>query len=198
MNRKVIGGLAVIVLAAFGLAAVGSGPYYALPSWAQKLVCVADNCPRFVVLTNWNSEAVLDRETGLVWERAPGAVLDNSGQPLGPATWGGAVELCRQFTVGGRMGWRLPTIEELYSLIDPETDEQGLPPGHPFLNVQLNVDPDHRALYWSATRPDPAAGFGSIPNTARIIGFRGTLGVDVITDRNFFWCVRGGSGVQPL
>ena len=40
------------------------GPYYATPSWDQKLPCSsASNCPRFIVLSNWNSEAVLDRET---------------------------------------------------------------------------------------------------------------------------------------
>ena len=43
------------------------GPYYALPSWDRKMVAVN----RFVVLTNWNSEAVLDKETGLVWELSP-------------------------------------------------------------------------------------------------------------------------------
>jgi hypothetical protein len=40
----------------------GNGPYYPTPSWDQKLPAAT----RFVVLTNWNREAVLDRETGLV------------------------------------------------------------------------------------------------------------------------------------
>ena len=200
MNRKVFGGLAVILLAAFGLGAVANGPYYALPSWAQKITCVADNCQRFVVLANWNSEAVLDRETGLVWERAPGTAPGGPfGEPITTLPWGEAVEACRQFTVGGRMGWRLPTIEELQSLIDADTDERGLPPGHPFQNVQTSRDPNRRALYWSSTRPDPAAGFGSIPDTARIVGFLGTIGVSHMTlDANWFWCVRGGSGVEPF
>ena len=42
------------------------GPYYATPSWDQKLTI-----NRFVVLSNWNNEAVLDRETGIVWEQSP-------------------------------------------------------------------------------------------------------------------------------
>ena len=53
-------------------AASGPGPFYAEPAWDQKLACPTKaNCPRFLVLTNWNSEAVLDKETGLVWERSP-------------------------------------------------------------------------------------------------------------------------------
>jgi hypothetical protein len=43
------------------------GPYLATPARDQKLQCDSlATCPRFVVLSNWNSEAVLDRETGLV------------------------------------------------------------------------------------------------------------------------------------
>jgi hypothetical protein len=35
-----------------------NGPYYANPSWDQQL----PDATRFIVLLNWNSEAVLDRE----------------------------------------------------------------------------------------------------------------------------------------
>ncbi len=44
-----------------------NGPYYANPSWAQQIP--AAQC--FIVLSNWGNAAVLDRETGLVWERSP-------------------------------------------------------------------------------------------------------------------------------
>jgi hypothetical protein len=51
---------------------VAPGPYYAKPSWDQKLDCTTPaNCPRFVVLELRPHAAVLDRETGLVWERSP-------------------------------------------------------------------------------------------------------------------------------
>src|SRR5215475_2846841 len=49
-----------------------TGPYYATPAWDQKLQCdTLATCPRFVLLSNWNNAAVLDRETGLVWEQSP-------------------------------------------------------------------------------------------------------------------------------
>ena len=81
--------------------------------------------------------AVLDKETGLVWERSEG---------IAPTDWGSALSLCTTTTIGWRKGWRLPTIEELASLIDPWVSSPGptLPPGHPFTGVAAT-------FYWSAT-----------------------------------------------
>src|SRR6266478_3023456 len=93
---------------------------------------------RFRVLTAFNSEAVLDRETGLVWERDPSTA---------PVAWPNARLFCAQKAVGGRGGWRLPAFNELASLVDPTVTNPGvprLPAGHPFLNVQASA-------YWSAT-----------------------------------------------
>src|SRR4030042_5199182 len=45
---------------------------YSTNSWSKKLPCDSQtNCPRFEVLADFNNEAVLDKETGLVWEKAP-------------------------------------------------------------------------------------------------------------------------------
>src|SRR5258706_16328966 len=63
-------GLVAAALLALGAGPAGAdavGPYYATPSWDQTLPAST----RFVVLSNFNSEAVLDRETGLVWEKSP-------------------------------------------------------------------------------------------------------------------------------
>src|SRR6202030_435310 len=76
-----------------------NGPYYSVPSWDQQIPATQ----RFIVLTNFASAAVLDRETGLVWERSP-------SQTAGFLE--AALTRCKQLTTGGRGGWRLPRVEE--------------------------------------------------------------------------------------
>ncbi len=88
---------------------------------------------RFVLVMN--NEAVLDRETGLVWERDAG---------LGTYNWQDAITHCYNTDIGGRGGWRLPTIAELTTLVDKTQTDPALPAGHPFINVQSSD-------YWSST-----------------------------------------------
>ena len=184
MNRRLssISSFALLLLLVVGIEraqaqTVAVGPYYATPSWDQKLACTnAANCPRFVVLSNWNSEAVLDRETGLVWDRAPGLVslaLDDAHLS------------CNDRTIGGRRGWRVPTYQDLSSLVDPSVlAGPVLPPGHPFEGVLGNE-------YWSATT------MGIEPTVAWALNFAsGTRRRDLRTSTKFVWCVRGGQGVD--
>src|SRR5262249_23712454 len=92
------------------------GPYYATPSWDQTLACpTPTSCPRFIVLSNRNSDAVLDRETGLVWEKSPSSTPLPWEDPNAPVN---AATHCNQLKVGNRAGWRLPTVQELATLID--------------------------------------------------------------------------------
>ena len=108
---------------------VANGPYYATPSWDQTLPVAT----RFIVLSNFNSEAVLDRETGLVWERTPSA--------LRTFTQNDANFHCQHLKTGGRMGWRMPQTAELFSLLDPSKinnsfgQPAALPDGHPFVGT---------------------------------------------------------------
>ena len=158
------------------------GPYYATPSWDQKLQCDTQaTCPRFIVLSNWNSEAVLDRETGLVWDRSPVA----SG-----FIWSSAVSTCVARTTGNRFGWRLPTVNELASLFDPSaTNVPFLPSGHPF-----NGLPTGSTSFWTVT-PGTEAGTGH-----RNVGYALSAGgpsfsVSHVSTDTFplgVWCVRGG------
>jgi hypothetical protein len=159
---------------------VANGPYYATPSWDQKIACSSPaTCPRFVVLADWNHQAVLDRETGLVWERTPGGPGD------GTEDWGNAYGSCIQKRVANRMGWRLPSLQELQSLLDTNVQTNGLPAGHPFFNISTTE------LYWSATRSPNG------PTLAFAVGFEsgGSLGGDYLTVGQYrYWCVRGPGG----
>ena len=152
-------------------AASGVGPFFPEPAWDRKLPASF----RFYVLTDWNNAAVLDKETGLVWERSPAQT----------GTWSAARSLCAALTTGNRRGWRLPSLHELQSLIQPNVDPPGpsLPLGHPFSNVQL-------IGYWSATIDVEH------PNAAWLVSFPGGGGVGfgdvVMAGALGIWCVRGG------
>ena len=152
-------------------AASGNGPYYAEPSWSQKLPAAT----RFVVLLDWNSEAVLDRNTGLVWERSPAAPAE---------TWNRARLTCLNKTVGGQKGFRLPSIVELTSLVDPANNNPALPAGHPFTNVLSSI-------YWSATSSAENPTFAW-----DVVLGNGFVSSSNKTNFNHFWCVRGGSNAE--
>jgi hypothetical protein len=132
---------------------------------------------RFVVLTVFNSDVVLDKETGLVWEKSPQA----TGISLSNARL-----TCANKAVGGRKGWRLPSLPELASLVDPSVASPGptLQPGHPFQAVQP-------ANYWS--------GSAHADNSTLMwgVGFNNgvMLGVSKAFDQRA-WCVRGGMSAE--
>jgi Protein of unknown function (DUF1566) len=147
-----------------------------LKSWSN----VIPPAKRFVVLADFNNHAVLDRETGLVWEKTPNPI---------PAVgeWHGARYACINTNVGGRKGWRLPSIPELASLIDlSATAAPMLPPGHPFTTGFTSVQ---SVSFWSATAST------ELPTTVAwfVNFFDGN--VDTSNQGNApdlrVWCVRG-------
>jgi hypothetical protein len=150
-----------------------------LKSWSRK---IANAKERFVVLPAFSQEAVLDMETGLVWERSPSTEF---------RTWLEAMGDCYSRIVGDRLGWRLPTIEELASLIDPTRSSPPLlPSGHPFTNVQSGGQ-----TYWSSTSL-----FATPPNafTIRPISEDPIVRTEIKAVREgLVWCVRGGHGPSP-
>jgi len=178
--------LGLLVLAALALpgglahGASSAGPYYATPSWDQTLPAAT----RFIVLTNMSSQAVLDRETGLVWEQAPDGT--NLYDWLSAQTHCNRLSQVGAPSVGGRLGWRLPTLQELASLVDPsQVNRPFLPAGHPFSNVQSS-------FYWSATTSASGAS-----NAWFVFLFNGDVEIGTKAFTNFVWCVRGGHGVDP-
>ena len=144
-----------------------NGPYYATPSWDQTL----PSPTRFIILSNFASAAVLDRNTGLVWEKAPATT---------PQNWSNARFNCIGKDVGGQKGWRLPSIPELTSLLHPANTSPALPTGHPFTDVQSGE-------YWSATTD------AEFPTAAWVAGFDFS-GVTALSKQATLrvWCVRGG------
>ena len=123
---------------------------------------------------------MLDRETGLVWQRSPDTEAVN---------WTEALGFCSSRVTGNRFGWRLPAAAELYSLGDRIS---GLPTGHPFLNVVVNGE------YWTTTQDiGPVFGgfvltmifFTSGAQTNEV--FPG-IQVGQTTAFRHWWCVRGG------
>lgn len=141
-------------------------------SWDKKL----PNTARFTVLSDFGGAAVRDNETGLVWEQSPETKTVN---------WSGARFQCTSRKIGGRMGWRLPSVHELASLVDPSVSPgPTLPAGHPFTNVQA-------AHYWSASS------FAGKPSHAWNVGFVMGMVHDIkTTDSHNVWCVRGTSNAD--
>ncbi len=155
-----------------GTAVDGSGEPVATtqtqPSWDQDLPA----SERFKLVLG--GAAVLDNNTGLTWEQSPLAIRHS---------WSSALAQCLKRGTGGQMGWRLPSIHELTSLVVPGNPAGGpdLPVGHPFSS---SVTPQ---FYWSATTSV------SGPTSAWTVSFgSGTLLTQGKTAPTYVWCVRGG------
>ncbi len=158
-------------VAAAGMVLLGAGGAQALDlrSWDQHLTA-----GRFVVLSAFGSQAVLDKETQLVWQRTPASV---------EAGWSAARGACENLVVGGRRGWRLPTAHELTSLIDPAIQAAPrLPEGHPFSSVAAT-------WYWTTT-PSPYSESGEV----FVVDLDSTLVAPAEKEDHSLrrWCVRGG------
>jgi Protein of unknown function (DUF1566) len=159
-----------------------AGPYYATPSWDQTMPAAT----RFVVLSNFDNGAVLDRETGLVWDRAP------SQTTLDYET---GVTTCLTKQLGGRLGWRLPTAAEASSLLQAPTPTPpgavvppDLPAGHPFVVAEPLEIMTVTSLY---TGTD---GTFIVSNLAGGSGFHLYFVAPQHPLPLLIWCVRGPDG----
>ena len=168
----------IVALFVFASLAV-AGP---VPTWDKQI----NGKGRFNVLSQFDGTAVFDKETGRVWEQSPGDVDGDGDVDLDDRrSWFIALARCYNKEVGGRKGWRLPTIEELASLVDTSQPAPTLPAGHPFSNVQSS-------FYWSATT------LADLTSSAWSVFFSfGHVGIDDKSNVSFVWCVRGGQGIDP-
>jgi len=127
---------------------------------------------RFVILADFNNEAVLDKDTSLIWELSPIPA---------PVTWNEARAACLTRATGGQRGWRLPAPAEMRSLVGPAVDSPipNIPPGHPFVNIQPTS-------YWTVV---PEA---NQPSYARYVdAFLGNVLSFIKLYTYPVWCVRG-------
>ena len=170
--------VAIVAAGCAGLALASAAGAVDLRDWGRKL----PDSDRFVVLSQFNNQAVLDKETQLVWQRSPRTYK---------LAWSNAFTGCIATTIDGRSGWRLPTVEELMSLQTRlVTGVHALPTGHPFQDVQ------HSWTYWSATTHpgNPSYAFGVNVTTAGAAIVN--LNAFAKSAETFFWCVRGGQGTD--
>jgi hypothetical protein len=178
-RKKMLKGKKVSLVLMVCLAFVVAGLFPGALAYAEPPVPILDEIPptwsrtlpadkRFKLVME--GAAVLDKETGLVWERSP--------DPTKTDDWYSVIDYCYQLEVGGRKGWHLPTIAQLASLVDTTQSNPSLPNNHPFINIQ--------STYWSTTQYAPvSAGIWVVDfDNGAMYGSEG--------EPNAAWCVRGG------
>ena len=117
---------------------------------------------------------VTDYNTKLMWSK--------NADPCSWKKWSEALSYCDGLTLAGHSDWRLPSMSEFKSLIDPRRVNPALPPGNPFMNVQST-------LYWSSTT------YGSTPGLAWSVSMgSGNVLVDYKDFSLYYvWPVRSGN-----
>ena len=183
-------GLAVAVLMLSAMSAhaqtTAVGPYYATPSWIRN----SRATPPPVVHDLWCGPTGItrrcwDRETGLVWERGPSDMTTTGDRSAG---------VCSNKIISNRQGWRLPSVQELRSLIDPSRSLPALPSGHPFTNLFFGTEffPE---FYWTASEDSlfiVPAGDLLLVTFSESTSSGSAPRNNVAAGR--VWCVRGGQG----
>ncbi len=122
-------------------------------------------------------EAIKDNETCLVWEQSP-----NTSE----RSWTSSLSHCFTKKVGGRKGWRAPTIEELATLVD-ETESSAPKIPAELKTLTSNVQ---SALYWSSTTYADT----TLSNAWFVHFIDGFVGNGSKIAEYYVWCVRGGQG----
>ncbi len=84
---------------------------------------------------------VTDTRTGLMWVKNPHTDLPKVFKDQ--MTWKDAIEACKDLDFAGHKDWRLPTIEELRSIVDYTRDK-------PAINITFFPD-TKKSWYWTIT-----------------------------------------------
>jgi hypothetical protein len=178
VTRALVGASVLAAMVSFAQALAGetdNARVEELRSWSVK---IDDAQKRFEVLKAFHGQAVLDRETQLVWQQSPATDFKAFFIASG---------FCNTLNVDNRLGWRLPTVQELATLVDASVKSGvPLPSGSPFANVQSSA-------YWTST----TGAFS--PNLLFVVSFlpgAPVVSVTSLSGGGFLpvWCVRGGLG----
>jgi len=175
-SRFIVGVLALGLLAE---AALTAGPAQAVSGpapiyYGESVSDQVKGATRFLILKNWNEEAALDKKTGLVWEMIPSATAKS---------WWNVRDTCANKTVGGRKGWRLPSVVELSSLVDLANTDPALPMDAPFNIFSVG--------YWSAST------ITELSTDASLVDFfNGLVLSPGKAGSGHVWCVRSGMNAE--
>lgn len=160
-----------------------------VPSWSRWLDATGGcHSARFEcvlpTIADATGEGVLDRETGLVWQRVPRTT---------PDTWSNSLTNCDAKAIGGRLGWRMPDIDELATLLDVSVTypSPSLPSGHPF-NLGGGA-PE----FWTTNRFGGGSAREIVAFLGGGVGLPGGVTLDDTSALWRVWCVRGGNGHHP-
>lgn len=118
-----------------------------------------------------NADAPLtwtDPATGLTWSKK-----DNGSD----VNWNQASEYCSTLQLAGFRGWRLPTIEELQGIYDPNARVQSVFGNGFTLNVHVMGNLKLTGWHWSSSQEDAAGQRNKVARTFNFGGEnpRGTL-----------------------
>jgi len=117
---------------------------------------------------------VTDSQTNLSWQND---YTDNAGN-IKSASWTGALAYCKALNLDG-LGWRLPNIKELTTIIDDTSTNMVK------TNTVLSLIGQNN--YWTATT------YSNTTTSAWIVSFdTGNQNTRVKTQSNYVICVRGG------
>jgi len=185
MNARltcILGSIGLGIIAFVEPVSAQPAPHYTLPSWDQTL-SAKKRFDLVMPVEDLGPQAVLDRETGLVWQMTP-----HDGSEF---EWEQARSFCLNQNTGSRMGWRLPAIEELSTLVDLSTapPDPALPTDHPF-----DLGDDFPA-FWSTNEDRGNMSYGLVvifgPDyEGAVPGIRAVLKTGKLRS----WCVRGAAG----
>lgn len=138
-----------------------------------------------------NNGTVTDKQTGLIWLKEGECSSFYSGDPTGANNrlWAAAVDSANKLasgycglTDGSVAGdWRLPNVNELFSLFDRSKYNLALPASCPL------ADSTVASAYWSSTT------YALVVNGAWIVDFGdGYVGYNYKSSYYYVRCVRGG------